>query len=59
MQQLIELANLDIQTIMAQLDLDIQAAQDFKSTFSSLGGQLLLSGFNALPNFGTGFQGGS
>lgn len=44
LRQMQELANLDIATIMMQLGVDAQAAQDFKQTFSNLGGALMQKG---------------
>ena len=44
LRQMTELAQLDIATIMAQLGIDAQAAQDFKQTFSSVGQAFVSSG---------------
>ena len=41
MQQLMQIANLDIQQIMTQLRMDYESAQKFKDTFLNLGNNLL------------------
>ena len=43
-----EIAQMDIELIMAKYNLDVQQAQNLKDTLISLGGDLLFSGFN--PN---------
>ena len=52
MQQLIQLAQLDVEQIMTQLSLDAQQAQIFKDTFLDLGAGLL----NPQPSFSDFFQ---
>ena len=41
-----EIAQMDIELIMAKYNLDVQQAQNLKDTFISLGGDLLFSGFS-------------
>ena len=52
MSQLSEIAQLDINQIMAQLNIDYASALNFKQVFQELGGNLLLSGMNSNPLFG-------
>jgi len=50
MNQLAQIAQLDILQIMTQLNLDYAQAQAFKETFLGLGGDLLRSGLNTQPD---------
>jgi len=56
MQQLIQIAQMDVERIMAQLGLDVQQAQLFKQTFLDLGSALLGDGQqqNQLATFNIG-----
>lgn len=56
MAQLMDIAQLDISQIMAQLNIDYAAALNFKQVFQELGGNLLLSGMDSQPNPFAGFN---
>ena len=51
MAQLAQLAQLDVEQIMTQLQLDYASALNFKQVFQNIGGQLLLSGLGAASPF--------
>lgn len=58
MQQLAEIAQLDVQRIATQLGIDLASAQAFKETFINLGSDLLFQGLGGRPNTMSLFGGG-